>query len=431
MSVAAVAVTLPMFAAFEAHIVNVVARIENALEVPVKSIDFGTVFPQEKLDRAFDVRLSGSFRDERNADDVEYMIRQKPKCGLPIPNTNPVEYSVYSIATEDGEGGFVCKKANDGHVVLPLLCPYLSKHEISTDGEGENDSAGINAFHGTIDAWDLQTTLTTQVTGRLAKSDDDLEDRWNVDLKVPCFTEECAQDWPSFVKRINSDVDPEAYIQPKENEHELFGCDLWLEVTGISRIGCEGDVDLMLVLDRSSSIDAGELTALKTAANAFITALAPSTDGTHTGQVTFDATATLNLHLTDNEAAAHAAVNAIVTGFGTNLFDGLDKANAELDDAEVHERPSVPDVIVVITDGRTNTPPDEANAKALAAAEADAARAEGVEIFVVGIGGNVDAEYLRDEIADDASHYFGVASYSDLEDILVDLAGCEGPEVDE
>src|SRR3989344_8662517 len=67
--------------AFEAHVINVTAKIENALRVNTDPIDFGTVFPQEQLDKFFDVTLSASFIEEDRVDDVEYMIRQKPKCG--------------------------------------------------------------------------------------------------------------------------------------------------------------------------------------------------------------------------------------------------------------------------------------------------------------------------------------------------------------
>ena len=54
-------VSVPLFAAFEAHVINVTATIENALKVNTNSIDFGTVFPQEKLDKDFTVSLSDSF----------------------------------------------------------------------------------------------------------------------------------------------------------------------------------------------------------------------------------------------------------------------------------------------------------------------------------------------------------------------------------
>src|SRR3989344_2903050 len=73
---------LPMLAAFEAHVINVTARIENALRVNTEPIRFGTVFPQEHLNKSLRVALSQSFQDEGRVDDVKYFIRQKPKCGI-------------------------------------------------------------------------------------------------------------------------------------------------------------------------------------------------------------------------------------------------------------------------------------------------------------------------------------------------------------
>lgn len=81
----------------------------------------------------------------------------------------------------------------------------------------------------------MDDTLLTQVSGYLAKSDQDIEDVWNIDLRTPCFEGMCAQDWASFVLQNNSKADPSMYTLPTDLEHELFGCDLWIEVTGISK----------------------------------------------------------------------------------------------------------------------------------------------------------------------------------------------------
>ncbi|MDH4140931.1 MAG: hypothetical protein OEV43_10230 [Coriobacteriia bacterium] len=77
----ALVLLLPLFAAFEAHIVNVKAHIENALEVTPKEIDFGVVFPQESLDATFTVALSESFMYESQdrVKDVTYELHQKRK----------------------------------------------------------------------------------------------------------------------------------------------------------------------------------------------------------------------------------------------------------------------------------------------------------------------------------------------------------------
>ncbi len=78
-AIAAIALLLPLFAAFEAHVVNVKAHIENALEVTPKHMDFGVVFPQEELMEQFDVRLSKSFCEQDRVYDVFYKLVQKRK----------------------------------------------------------------------------------------------------------------------------------------------------------------------------------------------------------------------------------------------------------------------------------------------------------------------------------------------------------------
>lgn len=231
---AAVVVALPMFAAFEAHVVNVTATIENALSVPMEQggIAFGTVFPQEVLEKTFDVSLSSSFIAENRVDDVDYFLRQKPKCQV-TPEflaQNP-SAPQFAQVSENVDGVFVCP---NGYTIMPLLCPYLSKHEITTDGQGENDGEGINSFHGLPGIWNMAAAQLYDVVGHLAKSQGDSTDTWNIDLHTPCFQGECAQDWASFVLHENADANPTAYQADPLNKGKMYGCDLWLEVKGIS-----------------------------------------------------------------------------------------------------------------------------------------------------------------------------------------------------
>jgi uncharacterized protein YegL len=415
---------LPPLAAFEAHILNVSAAIENALSVPVEDITFGLVFPQEELDAVFDVSLSESFMEEDRVDDVEYMIRQKPKCW----NGDP-QLPEFGRVTENEAGEFIC--VDEGYEMLPLLCPYLSKHELTADGTEIENDAGLNAFHGLPGPWTPSTTVATEVYGRLVKSGGDTVDSWNVDLKVPCFGlpgvfpgGNCAQDWESYVLGINPNATPADYIAPAENMGLLYGCDLWLEVRGISLpLDCEGVLDLMLVLDRSVSIDGVELAQLKSAANQLLSTLAPTTTGVYVGQTSFATTGSLDLHLTPDETSAHAAVNALVAGGLTNLKEGLELATAELDDGHEHERASVDDAILVITDGNPTRP--AGNATSSAAAAADTARAAGISVLVVGVGVSSSTEaYLKTEIADDAAHYYNVANFAALDELFMELPFC-------
>ena len=418
---------VPMFAAFEAHVINVTASIENALYVPLKDIRFGTVFPQEKLDQTFNVQLSESFQTTDRVDDIDYFIRQKPKCW-----DGNEQDPTFGTVVEDEEGNFKC--ADESFAMLPLLCPYLSKHEITADGTAsENDSAGITAFHGLPGPWNIGTTWATQVNGHLAKSQQDLLDTWNIDLKTPCFEGNCAQDWESFVLSANPlATNTDDYIQPLANESKLFGCDLWLEVFGISlppgTLGCDEKDDVMLVLDRSGSINSSELATLKSAAKAFVDALAPSADGVHTGMVSFSSSASLNVHLTDNATTTKDAIDLLTAGGLTNLEDAILDATAELaNPGDTHDRTDSdsPDFMVIITDGAPTASNTGGDYAANAKAAADAAKTAGIKIYVVGVGTTGDtATYLKDDISSGDAYYFDSSDFGTLEVILEGLASC-------
>lgn len=430
---------VPMFAAFEAHVVNVTATIENALSVPLDPIVFGTVFPQEHLNKSLLVSLSNSFLNEDRVDDVEYIIRQKPKCGITSQNGEVLDYS--STATGHVSLGPVdeiiidCGPAprdlaqGETWGVLPSLCEYISK-EPDENPEPGNDGS-LASFHEPFTFVGHQL-VWNDVKGHLAKSANDLSDNWTIDLAVPCFGGYCAQDWTDFVHRINPDADPSEYTQPIANEHKVFGCDLWIEVGGISLpgLGCKDQIDLMLVLDRSGSIDSGELTTMKTAAKAFVDGIAPTTSGAHIGQSSFATTGTLDTHLSDDATAIKANIDAIISSGFTNLYDGITLATAELaNPGDGHDRDDgdSPDFMVIITDGAPNEPGTEAQAQAAAIAAANAAKADGIEIFVVGVGTTTGtADFLKNNISSGVDHYYDAADFDDLQAVLELLVTCNG-----
>jgi len=223
-------VALPMFAAFEAHVVNVTAKIENALFVHPQSIQYGTVFPQEHLDSAFFLTFSQSFSEtsQTRVGKVDYVIKQKPK---------PRESFLQQVGIEAARD--YCHLNSPANVgdpsdpyyakCYPNLCSYLSKHPDNNPSTGvnANNDVGVPAFHDP----ELQYANGTIV--KLPTVGSDPGDTWTIDLAVPCFTGQCAQDWASFVHSLNPLADPNAYTLPPTLEHEVFGCDLWVEVTKI------------------------------------------------------------------------------------------------------------------------------------------------------------------------------------------------------
>ncbi len=245
LTLAAVFTVLPMFAAFEAHVINVTAKIENALNVPLEYLNFGTVFPQEHLDKTLDITLSNSFQEQDRVNTVDYIIRQKPKCAVTSNNGTVLvgpTWTGHVIVDEQTEGGYRidCEQDKPADLVvpegasyglLPSLCEYISKHP---DNQPENDGS-LNSFH---QAWEIlpDGTIDWNDTPGTLVNNDDLSDVWTIDLAVPCFGGYCAQDWADFVHRINADANPDDYTQPIENEHKVFGCNLWVEVTAVEGI---------------------------------------------------------------------------------------------------------------------------------------------------------------------------------------------------
>lgn len=227
---------LPLFAAFEAHVINVTAHIENALSVQREAIPFGTVFPEEHIfSEPFDIALSSSFLEQGRLDDVTYVIKQKPKCINTAGEHKPVDA--------------ITHQCPDGYVEMPLLCPYLSKEKADNDQSLETDQPPFDtelaALHGDPDNWNPEDPAT-QVNGKLTKLGQDLFDNWVIDLLVPCFEGQCAQD----------NVIPPAYQLPCDDvNHDgqcdlngaTFGCDLWVEVNGYSE--SDGSIQVRRIED--------------------------------------------------------------------------------------------------------------------------------------------------------------------------------------
>jgi Mg-chelatase subunit ChlD len=214
-------------------------------------------------------------------------------------------------------------------------------------------------------------------------------------------------------------------------------------------INCSTKPDVMLVLDKSLSIDAIDLGKLKTAALDFVTNLSPAPNGTHVGQVSFATNGFLDLHLSSNISDINYAINHLSTptnpndGY-TNLAAGINKATAEFANTSYDRNDTEsPDSMIIITDGiptavdATNKGNDITHirlARNAALASANAADTAGIKIYVVGVGiddtmcisidGETCNDWLRDNIATNASYYFTASDWNVLQSILRSLSLC-------
>ena len=185
--------------------------------------------------------------------------------------------------------------------------------------------------------------------------------------------------------------------------------------------------DVMLVLDRSGSINSTELGQLKTAAKAFVDDLGLTLTGIHAGKSSFATTGSLNHHLSDDSTSVKAAIDAMVSSGFTNLKEGIDLATTEMaNPGDGHDRTdgTSPDKMIIVTDGNPNRPLPSSTADDVAAASATAFKSGGGEVFVVGVGSDVNTAYLQG-IATDAGHYYPVSGYGGLQTILQNIDLCQ------
>lgn len=162
--------------------------------------------------------------------------------------------------------------------------------------------------------------------------------------------------------------------------------------------GTAGEIDVMLVFDRSGSMAGNALTQAKAAATQLVNALG---SGAEIGLTSFANSATLDQGMTANKTDVNNAINALSAGGLTNHEDAIQTGQAELAN---NSRAGVPDIMVILTDGNTTAGGDPQD-------DAAAARAAGTEIFAVGFG-SVNVSVINGFASDpDATHaYFGDVS---------------------
>ena len=170
-------------------------------------------------------------------------------------------------------------------------------------------------------------------------------------------------------------------------------------------------VDVMLVVDRSGSMTGRKIDSARAAGIAFINEM--NFDVSRVGLVVFNTEAIQPVGL---ETDAATVVEALI-GFGdaiggTDVGEGIQLAANAL---ATTGRPNVPHVIVVMTDGRPESADVDADMAALAA------KAQGVRLFSIGFGGDVDTALLK-RVASTPDDYYFAPSTAELSGIYTEIA---------
>jgi Mg-chelatase subunit ChlD len=131
---------------------------------------------------------------------------------------------------------------------------------------------------------------------------------------------------------------------------EVAGCRTYNVTLNITGDPCPAPIDVMLVFDRSGSMDDGgePITSAKNAAKGFIDQLG---NDDKVGLVSYADSATENSGLTFDHGAVKTSITGLSASGYTNIADGIYLATQELND---NGRPGVEKAIIVLSDGVAN-----------------------------------------------------------------------------
>ena len=387
-----------LFAMFFQNNISKANSILSPIIVNLLHIDFGVVFPGEQIEKNFLVSYSG-------VGDGTYKIVEKYRS---LPNAEVPSGYVGNISD------YCQEYLDDNTRCYQTLCPYID--ELSEEGEGDlANSASVDP--------------------------NDLFDAWTVNFRVPAITGNVVQD------NVNGFV----------TENGIYGCDLSFDVSQI----CENTpVDVVLVMDRSGSMDLGScltadyglyenvtetwcdlysgsftpddipsrLAQAQDAAGLFLGKLG---DNDHSALVSYASSATLDkglndIHLiTDGLWSTEIKINELVATGGTNIGEAIERGTIELNNTG---RADATKTMILLTDGRPTCPEinssyfecgyvedqgdiDYAEEKATEAASA------GIKVFTIGLGDEVNTALLTDIASITGAQSYHALNGSVLDDI--------------
>uniref|UniRef100_A0A914VA96 Uncharacterized protein n=1 Tax=Plectus sambesii TaxID=2011161 RepID=A0A914VA96_9BILA len=176
-------------------------------------------------------------------------------------------------------------------------------------------------------------------------------------------------------------------------------------------------VDLTFVIDESSSIGVANFNIVRSFLISLVQSMiiGPVLDRGQVAMVKFSSTATLafrlNTYSTNDQV--YTAINATsYSGGNTDIAAGMNLATTQVYNPSYGDRPTIENVMLVLTDGQDTS--DVVGAW-------KAAAAKNISVYVVGVGSDVDNSQLLKIAGNVSAHVFNVANFTGLQLILKEI----------
>ena len=186
---------------------------------------------------------------------------------------------------------------------------------------------------------------------------------------------------------------------------------------------CRVKLDTVIIMDRSGSMGweyPSRLKQAKKAANSFVGKLG-SDD--RSALVSFSTTAEVNKHLLNNHSVTQTEINSLKASGATNIGKAIELSNGEFASSE----DDVLKIAILLTDGVANKPNGDGfneNPDDVAYAEDEALNAfnDGIKIFTIGLGSDINETMLQNIANSTGAQYYEAPTTAELDEIFNELA---------
>jgi len=206
--------------AYEAHTINVIAKVENAISVSTNATDFGTVFPEEWVSEHFSANLSGSFCDDQTRVDtvnITVWAEWKEK-----EDTTPYPWL--------GEALYIMANGNKGYIGANITAPFGAQPAL--DINGAQMQALMDNISGTNDILDsllVYLYLDVPVFEDFYNENTDVPDKPRADWADALLAKAWGGEWTA----ANIIGEPSMKLPPDTPQGYVMGLDIKIQVVDI------------------------------------------------------------------------------------------------------------------------------------------------------------------------------------------------------